>query len=764
MLQTIIKRDGTHEAFDPIKLNKWSEWSTEDVRGRVDWSGIVTKAVKSAGVTVGSQELQEILIKHCVRTKLWPYYLMAGRLYSAIIRKEMYPNGIPSVKLLHTQMVEKGLMIQLDYSVEEYELIENIIDHDQDMHMAYFQVKQLHKKYGLANRVKGIFYETPQFVFMRMAMHLAQDEPILTRMEHLKKWYKFFSSCIVNAPTPNYTNLGTKHNGYASCCLYTTKDTAASLAVGDFIAYTMTYMSAGIGGYIGSRSLGDPVRGGSILHQGKLPYYRSLAGAVKANLQGGRGGACTSYYSVFDPEIETLIMLQNPRTPVDAQNRDIHFAVMFNRLVARKVAKNENIFLFNVKTAPDLHKAFFSSDDDLFEEIYNKYESDESFPKTYLNARDLIVKIYEQRNEVATLYTMNIGEVNRHTAFKEPIYSSNLCLEVTEPTKGYNNVSELYREDDDVEGEVATCSLGGIVVSKEMSDDDMFDACYYALKMIDKCIHMSHYELPHVGYTAKRRLNAGVGMLGLAYHLAKLNLKYDTPEGLAEIHRVSERHAYFMIRASLKLGQELGNAPWIHKTKWPEGWLPIDTYKKTVDQITPHVLHYDWEALRAEIIANGGIRNSCLINHMPTESSSKAAGVPNSIYPVRDLTLKKTDLSNALDWCAPDNDILEDQYQLAWEISTVNQIKYNAVVGKWTDQAISADGYRDRSDGKDIMVTDLIEEFLAMMKYGNKTQYYMNTYSVDATKASEIILNETVVETINPSNQERGCASGVCTL
>lgn len=763
MLESIIKRDGTIQPFESNKLNKWLEWSTEDVRGRVDWSSIVTKTIKSAGKMINSQDLQGALIKQCVRTKLWPYYLMAGRLYSAIIRKEMYNGVMPTVYELHTQMVEKGLMIKLDYSDKEYRLVESIINHDQDMHMAYFQVKQLHRKYGLANRVKGIFYETPQYVFMRMAMHLAQDEAIETRMEHVAKWYKFFSSCIVNAPTPNYTNLGTKHNGYASCCLYTTKDTAASLAVGDFIAYTMTYMSAGIGGYIGSRSLGDPVRGGAITHQGRLPYYRSLAGAVKANLQGGRGGACTSYYSIFDPEIETLIMLQNPRTPVDVQNRDIHFAVMVNRFFALKVAKNEKIFSFNAKTAPDLHKAFFSGDDELFESVYNKYENDATFVKTYLNARDLVIKVYEQRNEVATYYTLNIGEANRHTSFKEPIYSSNLCNEITEPTKGYNNVSELYREDDDVEGEVATCSLAGIVVSKDMSDDEYFDACYYALKMIDKAIHMSHYELPHVGYTAKRRLNAGVGMLGLAYHMAKLDLKYNTPEGLAEIHRVSERHSYFLIKASLKLGKELGNAPWIHKTKWPEGWLPIDTYKKTVDQITPHVLKYDWEELRSEIIDNGGIRNSCLVSHMPTESSSKAAGVPNSVYQVRDLTLKKTDLANALDWCAPDNDILEDQYHLAWETTTVEQVKYYAVIQKFADQGISADYYKDRSNGEDIPTSDLIEEFLAFMKFGNKGQYYMNTFSVDATKASEIVLNETAVIN-NPSNQPRGCESGVCTL
>ena len=241
--------------------------------------------------------------------------------------------------------------------------------------------------------------------------------------------------------------------------------------------------------------------------------------------------------------------------------------------------------------------------------------------------------------------------------------------------------------------EVAVCSLAAIVITNILDDEVYEKAAYYSLKMIDRCIHMSTYELPHVGYTAKNRLSAGVGIIGLALHLARKGLKYNTLEGRNEIHRVAERHAYFCIKASLKLGKELGNAPWIHKTKWPEGWLPIDTYKKSVDELVTVGLEYDWETLRAEIIANGGIRNSTVVSHMPTESSSKATGAPNSMYPIRDLSLKKTDAENVLDWVATDNDILEDSYQPAWEISTIDLLKDYAIVQKFSDQGISADTY-----------------------------------------------------------------------
>ena len=809
MIETIIKLDGTEEPFVPSKRNKWSEWSSEEVRDRVDWSSIVMKAVKACGKKVSSQELQEQLIKQCVRKKLWPYSLMAGRLYNSVVRKKIYPfgnltlndRGLPTVKDLHLQLLSMNIMVDMGYTIAEYKEIENIIDHTRDMHMPYFAVKQVVNKYGLSDRTVGTRYETPQFVFMRMAMHLASTEPEEKRLEAVKAFYDQISLSKVNAPSPNYTNLGTSHNGYSSCCLYTVKDTAPSLAAGDHIAYVMTYMSSGIGSHINTRSVKDPVRGGLISHQGKYPYFESLAGAVKANLQGGRGGACTTYVSAFDPEIEMVLMAQNPRTPVDAQNRKIHFGIQINKLLAKKASLDQDIFLFNCYTAPDLHKALFSGDSDEFERLYNKYESDPSFEKKYVKARRIVNMIGEQREEVATLYDIQIDEINRHTSYKEPIYSSNLCVEVMQPTKPYESVADLYKTDDTVTGEVSTCNLAGIVVSNINNDEEYEQAAYYALKMIDRCIHMSHYELPHVGYTALRRLNAGVGILGLAYHLAKKGLKYDTKEGLEEIHRVAERHAYFVIRASLRLGKELGNAPWINKTKWPDGWLPIDTYKKNVDQIVNIPLQYDWETLRKEIVANGGIRNSSLIAHMPTESSSKASGAPNGVYPIRDLNLKKTDAENVLEWCAPDNDLLEDKYQLAWDIEAIDMLKVYAVIQKFSDQGISADTYRNRIKYPIITSEQILEEHRTVIKFGVKGRYYGNSYTVESnpligktvtivspeeetsTNVISDIVKDLTHETIVPplsleekldsaaqaamtgeSSNSRGCSSGVGTL
>lgn len=891
MLKIIVKRDGSEEPFLPHKINSWSIWASEQLGNRVDWSSVVMETMHHFKDKATSQELQKQLIRSCVLRKSWPYSLMAGRLYAAMTRKEVYGHiETPTIQQTQQRLAKAGLMRVLDYSDAEYAEIEKFIDHTRDFEYAYPQILQLRKKYALRNRVTGEEFETPQFVFMRMAMALAEDEPKEERLKHIVNWYNHFSFNRINAPSPNYVNLGTKLNGYASCCVYKSNDNIHSLAIGDHIAYEMTGMSAGIGGMISTRTLGDPVRGGAIKHSGKLPYYRSLAFATRANQQAGRGGAATSYYSAYDPENTTIAMLQNPMSTEDKKIREIHFGVMFNRLFTKKVAKNEDVFLFTEYSAPDLWKAMFSGDQDKFEQIYAEYEANPEFKKNYINARDFATLARSQAYECGTHYELWIDEMNRHTPFKDPIHSSNLCVaphtfiltkdgqvpiielkdkevevwngeewslvtirktgenkkllrvhmkngkyldctpehrwyfkgvegftetkdiggpcetidwkyteqavgllenpsdeppiyisdtvvrvekldneydtycctepkrnmvifngiitgqcaEIALPTEGYMKMQDLYSAEDHGRGEIAICALGGIPVCNITSDSQYESVAYYTLKMIDKCIDMSDYPFPHVAMTAKKRRSAGVGILGLATDMARRGLHYGTQDGLEYCHFVAERHYYYLLKASLQLAKEKGNAAWMHKTKWVDGWLPIDTYKKTVDELVKPVYSYDWESLRAEIIKQGGIRNSVLVAHMPTESSSKAAGVPNSIYPIRELALKKSDNANLVDWVATDSDLLADKYDIAWNTPTMEMIYTYAVFQKFGDQAISADFWRNRVTNPVVYTDEMVEEHIAMCKYGMKGRYYQNSLTSDSAEEKEILTNKDI--------------------
>ena len=348
MIKTVIKRNGKKEPFDPKKINGWGEWAAKTLGGKVDWASAVLHVATTVGEEATSEALQQGLIDYFLAQRTWESNRMAGRLYVALLSRTVHGSKKkPTIKEVHDRLFDAGLMVRLRYTPGEYEEAEKFIRHDRDLKMAHYQIHQIRKKYSLQNKSAKIEYETPQFVYMRMAMALAEHEPSDKRMAVVKDFYDLFSQHKINAPTPNFTNLGTSLNGFASCCLYTTDDTWRSLAAGDHIAYAMTAMSAGIGSHIRTRSLDDPIRGGAILHQGKITYYRSLVGAIGANLQNGRGGAATAYYTCFDPEVSTIQAMKNPMTPTAKQVRGIDYNFGSNKFFARAVMRNEQISLFS---------------------------------------------------------------------------------------------------------------------------------------------------------------------------------------------------------------------------------------------------------------------------------------------------------------------------------------------------------------------------------------------------------------------------------
>lgn len=187
--------------------------------------------------------------------------------------------------------------------------------------------------------------------------------------------------------------------------------------------------------------------------------------------------------------------------------------------------------------------------------------------------------------------------------------------EIALPTKGYNGVASLYK-DEAGEGEIGLCSLAAICAGN-VTDDEYEEVAYYALLMIDNAIDIMEYPFPQLAVTAKARRSAGVGITNLAYDMANRGLKYSSPEGKQYMFRLAESHSYYLHKASLRLAKERGTCEWINKTKYPSGWLPIDTGNKVIRDLVNQPLLKDWEALRAEIIANGGIRNSVLEAFMP---------------------------------------------------------------------------------------------------------------------------------------------------
>lgn len=428
MIKFVIKRDGRIEAFDASKINKWGEWASRTLGEGVAWSEVVLHVFQSMPDTVTSEDLQDSLIKYCVNKRTWEYNRMAGRLYAALSYKQIYnKKSPPTIKEVHTNLVNNGLMVELNYTDDEYGFLETIINHKLDLKYSHYELQQLRYKYALRNKKTGEEYETPQFIYMRMAMALGEDESKDVKLKDVIKWYEHFSNKRINPPTPNFVNLGTNLKGYTSCCLYTTDDNVHSLAAGDHIAYMMTCMSAGIGSNIKTRSIGEPVRNGLIRHQGKLPYYRSLVGAIGANQQNGRVGASTVHYTCYDPEVEVIQKLKNPMTPTSKQVRGVDYSFGVNKFFAKKVAKNEDIHLFSCHQNKDLYEAQYDKDENKFEELYEKFINNEK-STSVINARKLLVGAINEAYETGRHYLHMTDTINKHTPFKDKIYQSNLCV------------------------------------------------------------------------------------------------------------------------------------------------------------------------------------------------------------------------------------------------------------------------------------------------------------------------------------------------
>lgn len=744
-IKKIIKRDGRVVDFDPNQLIKWATWAASM---GIDWFEIVTKAYERCPDMCTTKDLQYAMIDACNEKDTTKHAKMAGRLLIGDLFKQAFGGHryIPKLKDHYLKMVEIGMMEVLPYDDSEWEYFESIINHELDRDQTYTEVKQFMNKYALQDKVRGKVFESPQFTLMRMALGNMKSMPKERRANDVYKLYKFLSEKKINPPTPNYMNLGTNMRGYASCCVFKSGDSANSLAVGDHIAYIMTCASAGIGGTIITRSKGDKVRNGTIKHMGKLSYYRTQQASVLANLQNGRGGALTLHYTCLDPEIEDIIKLRNPTTVVEKRIKDIDYSFGYNYHFAKMVNDRKEWMLVSYGDAPELYNLLYSSDREAFVKEYESVKSNPKIKKKFVDATELISSVLTESIENRH-YVYATDEMNRHTPFKATIWSSNLCQEIGLPTKEYSHITELYKEESD--GEIGLCNLAAIVAGR-VSPEEYEEVAYYTLLMIDNIIDLMDYPFPSLKHTATSRRSVGVGITNLAYDMAVRGLRYSTVSGKRYIYKLAELHSFSLHKASLRLAKERGVAPWIDKTKYVDGWLPIDSANKTVSTKYGFKLQQDWETLRTEIKEFGGIRHSVLEAFMPNESSSQATGTTNSIYPIRSIVTIKPAGTSINRFLAPDADSLYNDYELAWDIRTEDLIECYALVQEHTGQAISADFYCKFEDNevRKIGSKRLVSEWLYATKVGLKTRYYYN--SAAGAKLNEV--------------QSGVCTSGGCTL
>lgn len=744
MSRKVLKRDGSIAEFDSNKLNRWADWASQNCG--VSWSDVVLEASRSLPDLVSTNDIQKTLIEVCVNRMDTGHSRMAARLLVGHIYKEAFDDfSIPDIEEFYTNMVTLGFWDDMGYTSEELKQIEEFIDHTLDFSYEYCTIRQFYDKYAISSA--GRCLESPQMAIIGAAMSNVQYEE--NRVQSVKNAYEELSKLKINLPTPSLAGQRTPQSGSPSCCVISGGDSVDSIEAAVHVAYKMTALSSGIGAEICTRSPKDPVKQGTIEHQGKMHYYRYLDRAVKANKQSTRGGSATVTYSVFDPEIDTLLRLKSQRVTQDTRIDSMDYSLAINNLFLKKVAKDEKWMLVSSYYAPKLYELQYNPDVVELEKEYVRVLNDSSVKKFLVPARDIINVFFTQRGDTGRIYKTNLTNINKHTPFKEYIRLSNLCQEVLLPTSFLKDVESLYfipPHEEYMSGEVALCFLASVVAGRmpekngELCHESYYKTAYEACKFTDNTIEQSTYPFALVEKTAKARRSIGIGLTDVAHYMARKGLRYDSVEGRNALHRLAELHSYSLHRASVQLAKERGKCEWFGKTKYSDDtpWLPIDTYAKELDQYHTQPLLCDWEGLRKDI-KKYGTRFSVHEAFMPVESSSLFTASTNSLYPIRDKKIFKKSPKGTVYFEAPGIEEFGDNYQSAYSISTKDMLIVYAIFQKFAGQGISADFYQVLTDGSKISMKDQYETLFLSAKLGIKTWYYLNslTNSVDDKKAVE---------------------------
>jgi ribonucleoside-diphosphate reductase alpha chain len=655
---------------------------------------------------------------------------------------------------IHTCVLHKVYdnAIYEKYSLEEITKADEWIDHDRDLLFTYAGLRQVVDKYLVQDRSNGQVYETPQFMYMMIALTMFAEYPKDTRMDYVHRYYNAISKHKINIPTPIMAGVRTPLRQFASCVLVDVDDTLDSIFSSDMAIGRYVAQRAGIGINAGRiRGINSRIRGGEVQHTGVIPFLKKFEATVRCCTQNGiRGGSATVHFPIWHQEIRDILVLKNNKGTEDNRVRKLDYSIQISKLFYERFIQDGEISLFSPHDVPGLYDAFGT---DRFDELYVRYERDESVPRKTIGAQELILDLLKERAETGRVYIMNIDHCNSHSSFKDQVYMSNLCQEITLPTYPLQHI-------DDEGAEIALCILSAINVGKLKTLDELEELCDLSVRGLEELIDYQEYPVAAAERATKARRSLGIGFIGLAHYLARHGEHYDDPGAWKLVHDLTEAFQYYLLKSSNQIAKEKGHCHDFGRTKYGDGILPIDTYKKDVDEIVPNNLAYDWETLRADILSYG-LRHSTLSAQMPSESSSVVSNATNGIEPPRDYLSIKKSKKGPLKQIVPQYGSLKNNYTLLWEMpSNEGYIKIVAVMQKFFDQAISGnwsynpENYPDNEVPVSVMATDLLTTY----KYGWKTSYYQNTHDLKTDEVVDVKVDD-IINSLLTKDEEGICES-----
>ena len=765
MIINVLKRNGKKE---PLMLEKWQAQVAKVCNGIADVSPSMIE-IKSQlhfydGIT--TSQIDNITLRAIVdlidveanpEVGHTNYQYVAGKQRMSMLRKDVYGSyEPPHLYDIVKKNVATGLYTSelLEwYTEEDWNKMNDLIDHSKDETYSYAAIEQLIEKYLVKNRSTKEIYETPQIRYMVAAATVFHsEEPNTARIRYIKEYYNAASDGLFTLATPVLAGLGTPTKQFSSCVLIRSDDDLDSIFASGEMMAKYASKRAGIGLEIGRlRPLGSPIRGGEIMHTGMIPFLKKWFGDLRSCSQGGiRNASATVFYPIWHHQFDDLIVLKNNQGTEETRVRHMDYGVVLSALFWRRFKNKENITFFDPNEVPDLYEAFYRNTQ-LFEELYTKYEKRKDLRKKSMNAEEVFKSgILKERTDTGRIYLVFIDNVMKQGPFDpeyHTIYQSNLCCEILLPTKSFKRL-------DDKEGRIALCTLGSINWGAFRNPEDMRRACRILHRSLNNILDYQDFLSIQSKLSNDEIRPLGIGVTNLAYWHAKRSLKYGEKDALAEVKTWAEHLAYYLTEASVELAKERGKCEGSDKTRYGQGIFPWELRANGVNQLTDFTPELDWETLRANM-KEYGVRNATQMAIAPVESSSVVINSTNGIEMPMSLISVKESKAGSFTQVVPEYHKLKNKYQLMWEQKDCDgYLKTASVLAAYIDQSISTNTFYNPAhfEGRKVPTTLIAKNLMQAHMWGLKTFYY-SLINKQGSKAPDEIA-PTMLEPIDFDDEE----------
>jgi ribonucleoside-diphosphate reductase alpha chain len=734
---TVIKRSGTKE---PLHIEKWQAQVAKVCQGIADvsqsmieikaqlhfYDGITTKEID--GITLRAI-VDLIDVEQNPDVGHVNYQYVAGKQRLSMLRKDVYGTYVPpSLFSIVKRNIETGLYTPelLEwYSEEDWNRMDEMLDHEKDEQYGYAAIEQLIEKYLVKNRATKQTYETPQIRYMVAAATVFhKEEPNSARMRYIKEYYNAASDGLFTLATPVLAGLGTPTKQFSSCVLIRSDDDLDSIFASGEMMAKYASKRAGIGLEIGRlRPLGSPIRGGEIMHTGMIPFLKKWFGDLRSCSQGGiRNASATVFYPIWHHQFDDLIVLKNNQGTDETRVRHMDYGVVLSAFFWRRFKNKEQITFFDPNEVPDLYEAFYQNTE-RFEELYVKYEKRKDLRKKTMSAEEVFKSgILKERTDTGRIYLVFIDNVQNQGPFDpeyHTIYQSNLCCEILLPTKSFKRL-------DDVDGRIALCTLGSINWGAFRNPEDMRRACRILQRSLCNILDYQDFLSIQSKLSNDEIQPLGIGVTNLAYWHAKRGLRYGDKDALQDVKSWMEHQAFYLTEATVELAKERGACTHSDKTRYGQGTFPWELRAKGADQLANFAPELDWETLRTNM-KQYGVRNATLMAIAPVESSSVVINSTNGIEMPMSLISTKESKAGSFTQVVPEYAKLKNKYQLMWEQKDCDgYLKTAAVLAAYVDQSISTNTFYNPAHfpERKVPTTLIAKNLMQAHMWGLKTFYY----------------------------------------